>query len=129
MSTSKLYVALLINCSKSNRLPQNDDEDDHDSAYTSSLGNDGTSVTSTNYRGYIENGPKYSTLNEGYCQPSDEHQFEVLEADHIAYKILDSQEGNPLFHSPISEKAQNILDCGTGNGSWALDVADNFPSS
>ncbi len=87
-------------------------------------------MTSSIYRGYVENGRKYQTLKDGgYYFPSDERQLEVLQAGHLAYRILDSQEKNPLFHSPINDKAQNILDIGTGDGSWGLDVADNFPSS
>lgn len=41
--------------------------------------------------------------------------------------ILNSQLKNPLFRSPLSDKAQNIIDLGTGNGDWALDCADKFP--
>ncbi len=40
---------------------------------------------------------------------------------------MDCQEGSPLFRSPITEK-ENALDVGTGDGSWALDVAGAFPS-
>ena len=47
---------------------------------------------------------------------------------HLVFLILDSQRRNPLFQSPISEKAQNVLDVGTGDASWALDVADKFPN-
>ena len=42
--------------------------------------------------------------------------------------ILDSQQKNPFFRAPISSKAQNILDIGTGQGNWAVDVAQEFPS-
>lgn len=42
--------------------------------------------------------------------------------------ILNSQLKNPLFRSPISEKAQNVIDLGTGSGDWALDMADKFPN-
>lgn len=43
------------------------------------------------------------------------------------YQILESQQPNNLFRSPIGDKAQNILDIGTGNGAWCRDVADKFP--
>lgn len=42
--------------------------------------------------------------------------------------ILDSQRSNPLFRSPLSCDAQHVLDLGTGQGNWALDVADRFPN-
>lgn len=44
------------------------------------------------------------------------------------YLILDSQRREPLFQSPIGKKAQNVLDIGTGDGTWALEVADKYPN-
>lgn len=43
--------------------------------------------------------------------------------------IVDSQQKNNLFRAPVSGSIQNILDIGTGNGAWAQDVADKFPSA
>ncbi len=87
-----------------------------------------TSVTSSHYRGYLENGRKYQLLMEdGYLIPTDEQQFECLEARHLWCNIRDSQEENPLLHSPIAVDAQNVLDIGMGDASWAIDVADTFP--
>ncbi|KAJ5682496.1 hypothetical protein N7462_005661 [Penicillium macrosclerotiorum] len=81
-----------------------------------------TSLSSTIYKGVMENGRRYQTLREGeYWGPSDEQQFESYEAGHLACVILDSNEANPLFQSP------HVLDLGTGRGSWAIDVADIFP--
>lgn len=46
----------------------------------------------------------------------------------MTFLILESQQKNPLFRSPIDEsKVQNILDLGTGDGAWAIDVADRLP--
>ena len=42
--------------------------------------------------------------------------------------ILDHKQKNNLFLSPISSTAQNIIDIGTGNGAWAVDFADKYPS-
>lgn len=45
----------------------------------------------------------------------------------MIWLILDSQRRNVFFQSPIGKNAQYVLDIGTGDGSWALDVADKFP--
>ena len=37
---------------------------------------------------------------------------------HLLMLILDSQQSNTLFRSPLSAKAQNVLDIGTGDGAW-----------
>ncbi|KAH7321339.1 S-adenosyl-L-methionine-dependent methyltransferase [Stachybotrys elegans] len=37
--------------------------------------------------------------------------------------------GNRLFYSDIGEHPQKIVDIGTGTGSWAIDVADLYPSA
>ena len=75
-------------------------------------------------------GRRYATLRgEGNVfLPSDDKQFEVFETTHLIYLILDSQRRNPLFQSPLSEKARYALDIGTGDASWAIDVADKFPN-
>ena len=82
----------------------------------------------------MEHGRRYQTKREGeYWGPSDEKQFLCMEAAHIVYLILDSGCENPLFRSPVGRGAggtgvQNILDLGTGNGLWAKEVADLYPS-
>ncbi len=106
-----------------------DDTFDADSAYGSPLTSPATSVSSSIYRGYIENGRKYSTVkDDGYYIPVDEKQLEVIAASHIYYKVLDSQAMNPLFYSELGDKAQRVLDLGCGDGSWVVDVADTFPN-
>ncbi len=66
--------------------------------------------------GYYENGRKYQSLKEeGYMLPSYELQFKSHQALHLQYRVLDRQEENMLFRAPISEKAVNVLDVGTGN--------------
>lgn len=47
---------------------------------------------------------------------------------HVLFLILDCQRENPLFRSRLSENAQNVLDLGTGQGDWAIAVADKFPN-
>lgn len=98
------------------------------------------SLASHLYRGYIENGRRYQTLREGaYWGPCDDKQFESMAATHVQMAIMDSEEENPLFRSPLpftrpgykpptnGDPAGYILDIGTGEGAWAMDVAELFP--
>ncbi len=90
---------------------------------------DTTSIKSEIYRGYMENGRRYQTVAEDkFYGPSDEKQFESMNAGHMTYSVLESQQENPFFRSPILQSAQHILDLGTGDGTWALEVADRFPN-
>lgn len=74
--------------------------------------------------------------------PSDEKQFEsmsvclilknqicrkfhangVCQAGHLAHTVIESLQENPFFRSPISKKAQHILDLGTGSGDWVCSL-------
>lgn len=60
--------------------------------------------------------------------PSDDKQWESMSAGHLLFLILDSQRENSLFRSRLAKNAQNVIDLGTGNGEWALAVADKFPN-
>ncbi|KAJ6051382.1 uncharacterized protein N7446_006014 [Penicillium canescens] len=89
-----------------------------------------TSIGSAIYRGLMDNGRRYQTLsNKEYPVPSDEQSFESYEAGHLVDLILESDEENPLFKAPIRYKEAQILDIGTGQGNWAIDVADFLPQS
>lgn len=115
-------------------LPENDELEaddgfDNDSAYGgSSNASETTSVHSRIYRGVWENGRRYQTTSDKDISfPSDDRQFESMEAGHAAHTIIEAMQDNPFFRAPISESAQNVLDVGTGQGAWAIDVADRFP--
>ncbi|KAK5126839.1 hypothetical protein LTR08_004589 [Meristemomyces frigidus] len=104
-------------------------DDDRDSGFT---GDDGvsttTSIASSMIRGHIENGRKYNTLRDDYWGPSDDQQFEAMDAGHLLYLMLNSDHHNMLFRSPVSNPG-HVLDIGTGPGTWAIDVADKFPEA
>ncbi|KAJ5581715.1 hypothetical protein N7535_000335 [Penicillium sp. DV-2018c] len=88
-----------------------------------------TSIGSSIYRGLEENGRRYQTLShKEYLIPSDEKQFETYEAGHLVALVMDSDQENPLFRSPV-KNPKHILDLGTGQGNWAIDVADMFPEA
>ncbi|KAJ5376796.1 hypothetical protein N7509_013682 [Penicillium cosmopolitanum] len=79
-----------------------------------------TSLASSIARGRFENGRR---------GPSDEKQFEAFEIGHMVFLVLDHYQDNPLFRAPIGDLPKHILDIGTGQGSWAIDVADMYPSA
>lgn len=88
-----------------------------------------TSIASDLYKGFMENGRRYQTLrNSEYFSPADEQQFETYEVGHLAALLMNSDKQNPLFCAPINEP-KHVLDVGTGQGAWAVDVADMFPNA
>lgn len=62
-------------------------------------------------RGHIENGRKYNSLRDDYWGPSDDQQFETMDAGHLLYLLLNNDHSNMLFRAPVS-KPSNVLDLG-----------------
>lgn len=88
-----------------------------------------TSIASSLYKGFMENGRRYQTLRAAeYFSPSDEKQFETYEVGHLACLLMNGDAQNPLYLAPI-RSPKHVLDIGTGQGSWAIDVADMFPDA
>lgn len=88
-----------------------------------------TSIASSLYKGFMENGRRYQTLrNSEYFSPSDERQFETYEVGHLLCLLMNLDSPNPLFKAPVVAP-KHVLDIGTGQGSWAVDMADMFPNA
>lgn len=96
-------------------LPDDDSDLEADtSAYT-----DSSTLRSSIVNGLIENGRVYQTHRDSdIIIPSDERQFVSMNAEHLAYSVIESLEKNPYFRSPISGEAKHAIDLGTGEGSW-----------
>ena len=48
---------------------------------------------------------------------------------HLVALTLEGHVENPYFKSPIGNNPRNILDVGTGNADWTIEVADMYPSA
>ncbi|TKA23676.1 hypothetical protein B0A50_06512 [Salinomyces thailandicus] len=104
-------------------------DDDRDSGFTGDDAlSDTTSIASSMIRGHIENGRKYNSLRDDYWGPSDDQQFETMDAGHLLYLLLNSDHPTLLFRSPVASP-EYILDIGTGSGTWSIDAADKFPEA
>ncbi|KAK5995344.1 Methyltransferase pytC [Cladobotryum mycophilum] len=110
-----------------------DDEDgDGDSAYASDRDTSYTgSITSSIYNYQYENGRRYHAYREGqYTLPNDSEEQERLDLQHHIWRLL---LGGRLFTAPLplpkDSPELRILDLGTGTGIWAMDMADEYPSS
>ncbi|KAK2795940.1 hypothetical protein FQN51_009598 [Onygenales sp. PD_10] len=67
---------------------------------------------------------KYAVDNRIYFGPVDDHEIERLEIQHQVFnKVFDDRLIFPPVHG-----VRRVLDCGYGNGSWAVEVAEQYPS-
>jgi ubiquinone/menaquinone biosynthesis C-methylase UbiE len=60
-----------------------------------------------------------------YPLPNDDEEARRLDDLHDVCRYI--LKANVV--APISPKADNILDIGTGSGAWAIEVADQFPDT
>ncbi|KAL2046992.1 hypothetical protein N7G274_001010 [Stereocaulon virgatum] len=66
---------------------------------------------------------KYSIENTVHLVPVDEREIERLEAQHRVFSLM--FDGKLIF--PPMTKVENVLDCGYGSASWAIEVAEQYP--
>jgi SAM-dependent methyltransferase len=74
-----------------------------------------------------ENGRRYHSYRQGeYPLPNDDKEQERLDLLHHIWKLI---LGGGLYSAPIPKNLGRVLDFGTGTGIWAIDFADEFPST
>ncbi|QUC21540.1 uncharacterized protein UV8b_05783 [Ustilaginoidea virens] len=85
------------------------------------------SVTPSAYEDELAHGRRYHGFRKGrYPLPNDDLEQRREETNHALMLELT---GGRLFYSDIGNYPQKIIDIGTGTGSWAIDVADQYPSA
>src|SRR4051794_1739029 len=106
------------------------EENDGDSTLGESVtGSYTASLTSSVLNFKYENGRRYHAYREGaYIMPNDEPEQNRLDMLHHIFRMVS---GGALTSAPVTEHGppNRILDLGTGTGIWAVDFADEFPSS
>ncbi|RVX71187.1 hypothetical protein B0A52_03553 [Exophiala mesophila] len=117
----------LPNEEPSNAVPDVYTGDDYDSSFSDDDLSYTTSLPSSVQAFPIENGRTYHAYKDGkYWGSNDEEANEHLAVGHFLYK---KTLGGRPYLAPISPNPTNILDLGTGTGSWVTDVADQHPTA
>ncbi|OCL06976.1 S-adenosyl-L-methionine-dependent methyltransferase [Glonium stellatum] len=97
-----------------------EDVSDELSVFTTSL-----SPSVTNYP--TEHGRRYHAFRPGvYILPNDEAELDRLDITHF---LITKGTGDKLFHAPIPQNVQRVLDVGTGTGIWAIEMGDLYPGA
>ncbi|KDQ11706.1 hypothetical protein BOTBODRAFT_35137 [Botryobasidium botryosum FD-172 SS1] len=74
-------------------------------------------------------GRRLNSMNMSYMLPADKSEIERLELEHRMIKFV---LGGKNYIGPVAEVLaprngeRRVLDCGTGSGLWAIEMADEF---
>ncbi|KAJ9155342.1 Methyltransferase domain-containing protein [Pleurostoma richardsiae] len=104
------------------------DDSDADSAVGSDVASSTESVTSSilHYRTILGRTYHSDVGNAQYWGSNDEVQNDALDIQH---HVLTLSAGGKLYHAPLPDNMQDVLDIGTGTGIWAIDFADSHPDT
>ncbi|KAK0390825.1 hypothetical protein NLU13_0328 [Sarocladium strictum] len=99
-----------------------------DSDYESDGHTSETTSTSSSVHDFLyENGRRFHRFREGrYAFPNDEPEQEREDLKHAMTKILCHQN---LHFAPLGSNTQQVLDMGTGTGTWAVEMGDQYPNA
>ncbi|KIW19010.1 hypothetical protein PV08_03300 [Exophiala spinifera] len=97
-----------------------------DSGFEDSASLQSTSLASSVLNYTYENGRRYHAYRAGsYPLPNDEQEQDRMDSlHHIWLSLLG---GELLYRKPPN--LERVLDVGTGTGSWAIDMADEYPQA
>jgi SAM-dependent methyltransferase len=105
------------------------DTSDTDSALGDDLSSYTASLKSSLLQSVRENGRGYhrylASSGKDYVIPDDEEEQDRLDLQHHIFRKTFHER---LYLCPLSSPAE-VLDLGTGTGAWAIDFADENPSS
>jgi SAM-dependent methyltransferase len=74
-----------------------------------------------------ENGRRYHAFREGeYLLPNDEKEQDRLDLHHHVFRLTLR---GAITLAPFTPTPQRVLDLGTGTGIWAIEFADEHPTS
>jgi ubiquinone/menaquinone biosynthesis C-methylase UbiE len=106
----------------------NDPDDSLGESDTGSLASSTTSLSESVFQYREFHGRTFHNFKSDteYWGPNDERQNDHLDLNH---EMLLVAMDNKLYHAPIADDVQRVLDVGTGTGIWAIDFAEQFPGA